>query len=371
MGENVVVTGLGMLTPLGGSADEVLTRIGRGETAATPIPWRDAGFACPVYAAIANLLPEEHVREPKTIRLMSRDAILAVGAARRAMRDANLAIGRDCAGDEIGLFGATGLAGMALSEITRLVEAAADSRGGFDLKRFGAVALKQVRPVLSFKILSNMPLCFVSIFEGVQGVNAVYNPWEGQGAHAIAAAIGAIRCGDAVCALAGGCDVKTHELGFLALEQAGVFESWRNSRSGCVPGEGAAFVVIENEDRASIYARIRSFQVRTISRSAPGVDDCAEMYRRVNLRSVEAVVAADDGNPPLAQAETGGMEQAEIADKLRVRPKRHVGNLFAGAAAVQLALAAALAERMPKGAAVLANCFGFGSEQGVFVLESP
>lgn len=376
MGEAIVITGIGMLTPLGDSADEVLRRIAAGETAAVPAPWPSAGFACPVYATIPRLVAEEHVPEPKTVRLMSREAILAVGAARRAMKDANLTVGKDCASDEIGLFGATGLAGMTLSEIGRLVEAAADQDGSFDLKRFGAVALKQVRPVLSFKILSNMPLCFVSIFEGIQGVNAVYNPWEGQAAHAIAAAISAVRCGDASCALVGGCDVKTHELGFLALEQAGAFDSWRQTGSGCIPGEGAAFLVIEGEDRAvargaRIYARIRDYQLGTMSASASAREAYYAMLSRTEAGSAEALIAAGDGSPALIQAEVNALEQLGIRPASRIRPKVHLGNLFAGAATVQVALAATVAARRPKGATVLANCFGFGSEQGLFVLESP
>jgi len=52
-----------------------------------------------------------------------------------------------------------------------------------------------------------------------------------------------------------------------------------------------------------------------------------------------------------------------------VRPKAHLGNLFAAAAAVQVALAAVLAKRAENDGAVLAHCFGYGSEQAAFVLE--
>jgi hypothetical protein len=48
----------------------------------------------------------------------------------------------------------------------------------------------------------------------------------------------------------------------------------------------------------------------------------------------------------------------------------HLGNLFAAAAVVQLALAAALASRQP-GTPVLADCFGPGTEQAAFVVEAP
>jgi hypothetical protein len=52
------------------------------------------------------------------------------------------------------------------------------------------------------------------------------------------------------------------------------------------------------------------------------------------------------------------------------RPKSHLGNLFAASAAVQVALAASLANRRQHGP-ILANCFGHGTEQAAFLLEAP
>jgi hypothetical protein len=52
--------------------------------------------------------------------------------------------------------------------------------GRFDPTRFGQAGLRAVSPILSFKILSNMPLCFVSICENIQGPNGIFTPWEGQ-----------------------------------------------------------------------------------------------------------------------------------------------------------------------------------------------
>ena len=101
---------------------------------------------------------------------------------------------------------------MPPEEIARLVRDAATPDGSFDLARFGGVTLRRIRPVLSFKILANMPICFVSIFENLRGPNAVYTPWEGNGAQAIAAGVRAIRRGEVACAVVGGCDVKTHVL---------------------------------------------------------------------------------------------------------------------------------------------------------------
>ena len=213
----VVISGVGLVTPLGDSPAEIWRAITAGHCiAAAPAEFDVLPYACPVCARIADFDPRRYLPENKSERLMNRDALLAVAAARLALRDAQVNPDDNYPAQGIALFGSTGLAGVPLAEVARLVRGAATEDGSLDLRRFGAVALRQVRPVLSFKILSNMPICFVSMFANIQGPNAVYNPWEGQGAQALAAGISAIERGDVPCALVGGSDVKTHELGFIA-----------------------------------------------------------------------------------------------------------------------------------------------------------
>jgi 3-oxoacyl-[acyl-carrier-protein] synthase II len=371
MSGSVVVTGLGMVTPLGTSAPEILARIKAGEKAARPTPFDFRHFACQVCAEIPDFKPEAYVGESKTLRLMGRDALLAVAAARLAMADAGLKAGPDYPPEDIALYGATGLAGLPLAEVQPLIRHSALPDGAFDPRQFGAAALKRVRPVLSFKILSNMPICFVSMFEAIQGPNAVYNPWEGQGAQAIAAGVRAIECGDAPAALVGGCDVKTHELAFIGLEQRGIFGSWRTAGEGCIPGEGAAFLVLEQEAGAVArgarhYARIAGFSVCTTVSEQRRPEAYEALLSRLPLLPAPVVVSAADGDRVLRQAEEQALARVGLEKAVRVRPKAHLGNLFAAAAAVQVGLAAALAGQAGR---VLANCFGYGREQAAFVLE--
>lgn len=375
MPRDVVVTGIGLLTPLGASADEVLRRIGAGESAAAaPSTFDASAFTCPLCAEVRDFRPEAYVGASKTLRLMNRDAQLAVAAARLAVTDAGLRIGRDYADDEVALFGATGLASMPIDEVARLVRSAAAPDGSLDLRRFGAVALRRVRPVLSFKILSNMPVCFISIFEGIRGDSAVYTPWEGQAAQAIAGGIRAVRRGDAPCAIVGGCDAKAGEFAFLALQQQGCFRSWSNGRGGAVPGEGAAFLVLEDARAArargaSTYARCGPVAMRSACGGRTAPEAVRELLAELLSERPDFVVAADDGDEAVRRAESSALA-AGGAPAATLNPKAHLGNLYAAAAAVQVALAAALVGRATDRRRALANCFGHGTEQAAFLLES-
>lgn len=375
MRTRIVITGIGMVTPLGHNPPEILRDIETGRSAVAPPTRFDATpFACPVCAEIRDFQPQPYVAEGKMIRLMNRDAQLAVVAAHLALGDAGVKSGGTYAPDDIALFGATGLAGLPLAEVIPLVKASTGPDGQFDPGRFGEAGLRAVSPILSFKILSNMPLCFVSICENIQGPNGIYTPWEGQGAQAVETAIRALESGDAGCALAGGCDVKTHELAFLSLEQHGLFSSWQQDRVGMAPGEGAVFLVLETADRAiargaRIYAQVSRLSLRTHPPGARRADTFDQVFEGLNLppEPLSALVAADNGDVPFGEDEQQALSSRKITAPTIIHPKKKAGDLFAAAAALQVGLAALLAAR--RRGRVLANCFGHGSEQAAFVLE--
>ncbi|MEI6674613.1 MAG: beta-ketoacyl synthase N-terminal-like domain-containing protein [Verrucomicrobiota bacterium] len=374
MTEAVVITGIGMVTPLGFDAKEVLERIMAGTSAIAPPRHFDVSpFACPVCATIEDFRPLDFIAEAKLIRLMSRDAQLAAAAAHLALQDAGLGSDRFYAPEDIGLFGATGMAGLPVREIVPLLKASTDADGRFDLAKFGDAGLRAVSPILSFKILSNMPVCFVSICENIQGPNAVYTPWEGHGARAIEAGILALQAGDARCAVVGGCDVKTHELAFLALEQLGLFQSWHPTGTGLAPGEGAAFLVLETAAMAmrrgaTIHARIAGFNFHC-QQGPPQANVLEKVLAGLAPQQVGAIIAAANSDPALDQAETAALACIDLTTKLVLSPKKQLGDLFAAAAPLQVALGALVAKQL--GQPVLANCFGHGTEQAAFLLTPP
>jgi 3-oxoacyl-(acyl-carrier-protein) synthase len=90
---DVVITGIGLVTPLGRSPEEVLARIAAGEVAAEPSLLGSA-LACPSVARVGDFDAQRYFPENKTLRLMNRDAEMAVVAARLAIEDAGVALGR-------------------------------------------------------------------------------------------------------------------------------------------------------------------------------------------------------------------------------------------------------------------------------------
>ncbi len=374
MPPSVVITGIGMVTPLGSDPSGVLQRVVAGESAVAPPTGFDAApFACPVCAELKDFEPRRYVSEPKLVRLMNRDAQLAVAAAHLALQDAGLKPGTDLPPEAIALFGATGLAGLPLAEVAPLIRASARSDGAFDPVLFGSAGLKAVSPILSFRILSNMPVCFVSICENIQGPNAIYTPWEGQGARAIEAGARAIRSGEVPCAVVGGCDSKTHALAFLTLEQRGVFEPWKRTGAGPVPGEGAVFLVLEEADHAAArgarrYATLAGSAFRSRSPDTSESETRADTLRALpGLGRAQVVVSAHTGGAGSGSGPATAGSDAARVPSVAIRPKRCVGDLFAAAAALQVAVGALQVER--SGGRALVECFGHGREQAAFVLE--
>lgn len=373
--KNVVITGIGMVTPLGQKPVEVLDRILADEKASAKPVFDITNFDCPVYAPIMDFDAESYFPDNKTLRLMNRDAQMAVVAAKLAMEDADVLVDEIYQSQDICLYGSTGVAGMSVEEITQIIKYAANKDGSLSLDRFGSIALRRVRPVLSFRILANMPLCFVSIFLNIKGPNAVYTPWEGNGAQAIAAGIRAINRGEVSCAVVGGCDCKTRELSFINLQQLGIFDSWNRHGIGSMPSEGAAFLVLEDEQAAvqrgkRAYARISNYKLGSIGRKARLPDVTHSIISGLQIKTPLKVIAAGDGDVNILESEKKAFNRSELKPEQILKPKSHIGNLFAAAAAVQVGLGAELASRRNENKQVMANCFGHGSEQGSFILET-
>jgi 3-oxoacyl-(acyl-carrier-protein) synthase len=189
------------------------------------------------------------------LKYMSDAALLGCLAGRDALENASAKA--RFSQERVGLYAGTGLATANIDEVRAMVEASIDERGRFSCRLLGKQGLAATNPLLSFKILANMPPCLISIIEGIKGPNLVFTPWEGQTGAALLEAWKAVASGEVDCALAGAADNAAHPATFVYLHQAGLL------RRDEYPASGAAYLVFEKletarRDEKHVYAQIEN-----------------------------------------------------------------------------------------------------------------
>ena len=266
MKKRIGITGIGVVSPLGLTVQENWKRICRNESAIEDCHF--AGYEAFPHCrcgAIKNFDPTQHIANRRLLKLMNRESQLAFVAADQALKDSGIA--HNYTPDRIGLYLGTGLTSGDMENLIPIVENAIDEDGQFSYSLLGTKALAKCNPLLSFKILPNMALSYISIEQNIQGPNMVFNPWSGNTAQAIMEAKRAIEYGEIDCALVGGCDSKCNYIGFLTFSQMGllshkgVISPFSSESDGLVLGEGSAFLVLESLENASkrsghIYAEL-------------------------------------------------------------------------------------------------------------------
>jgi hypothetical protein len=187
----------------------------------------------------------------KLRRMMSRTAVLAAVATRRALAAAAWPTG-DGVGFYLGAGGSTG----DMDELLPALRAACAS-GQFSLADLGRAGLAAANPLLTFQLLENFSLCHAAIAEGTTGPNAVFFSRGAGTVVALAEALHAIGEGDCARALAGGADSALHP---LVRAETPVDD----------PGEGAAILAISSEPGARPLARVAACELAP--REIAGVD---------------------------------------------------------------------------------------------------
>lgn len=262
MKQRVGITGVGVVSPLGLTVEQNWDCLCRREHGISrhEFQGREALPHCNC-GRIKDFDPEALISSKKLLKLMNRESQLAFLAAQQALEHSGIL--RSCSRERMGAYLGTGLTAGDLETIVSIVENSMDTDGKFSYALLGTSALARCNPLLSFRILPNMAMSYISIAHGIQGPNMVFNPWPGNTVQAILEAKRSIESGEIDCALAGGCDAKCNYVSFLTLSQLGLLSSsgvakpFSPQSDGIVPGEGAACVVLESfEHAASREARI-------------------------------------------------------------------------------------------------------------------
>ena len=257
----VVVTGLGMVTPLGNTVEDSWSALIAGESGAGKITQFDStGFPVDFACEVKDLEVTDYV-EYKASRRMDRFTHLALAAARQAEADAKLDIAPEA--DRIGAAVATGIGGLKSFEACIQV---LDERGP-----------DRVNPFSIVQIIPNLAAGWVSMELGTRGPLMSECTACAASNMAIGDGLDAIRLGRADVMICGGTEAPVTRVsiaGFGAMraisrrneEPKAASRPFDLERDGFVMGEAAAMVVIEDLEHAKargakIYAELLGYGV--------------------------------------------------------------------------------------------------------------
>ncbi len=243
--KRVVITGMGIVSPLGNSIDTFWNNIKEQKTAIKPITYFDTtDFKVKLAAQIDDFDPKDYM-DPKSARRMEAFCQFAVAAAGQAIEDAKLDLTKEDT-TRIGVSVGSGIGSLQAIE-----------REHQKLLEKGP---KRIATLLVPSMISNMAAGNVSIAYGLRGKSTNIVTACATGTHSIGDAYRYIQCNEADVMVAGGTEAAITPLGiggFSALtalttttdpKRASI--PFDKERSGFVMGEGAGIVILESYDHA-------------------------------------------------------------------------------------------------------------------------
>jgi 3-oxoacyl-[acyl-carrier-protein] synthase II len=257
LNRRVVITGLGLVTPLGIGVDETWAALCAGKSGIGEITRFDASnYATKIAAEVKDFRAEDFVskKEAKRNQLFIS---YALAASRMAMEDAGLQLDEK-KGDRVGVITGCGLGGLAtLEEHTMII----NTRGP-----------KRVSPFFIPMMIGNMAAGMISIQFGAKGPNLSLATACAAGTHAVGEAYKNIQRGFSDAVITGGMEsviTPTCIAGFGAMKALSTRNDdptrasrpFDKDRDGFVVGEGAGILIIEAlehalERGANIYGEI-------------------------------------------------------------------------------------------------------------------
>lgn len=265
MTRRVVITGIGLVSPLGNTPAALwealaaersgVTELSSIPTSSLPSPFgaEARGFT----GAIEDFGPLEKLLSrniKKNLRMMCREIQMGVAVAQLCLSDAALkmdAIDKDRIGV---LYGSDYLLTLP-SEFAAGVRKSQDATGQFDFTQWGEQGIPAVEPLWLLKYLPNLPAAHVAIFNDLRGPNNSLTSREASSNLAVAEAYHTIVRGHADRMLAGATGTRIHpgRSVNIALQEevakgndpAKLSRPFDKDRNGQVLGEGAACVLLE------------------------------------------------------------------------------------------------------------------------------
>jgi 3-oxoacyl-[acyl-carrier-protein] synthase II len=348
----VVVTGLGLISPVGNTVAEGWQNLVAGRTGIANITKFDASaYACRFAGEVKGFKVEDYF-SAKEARHMDTFIHYGLAASIQAIRDAGLPTG-DALSEEraerIGVLVGSGIGGLPLIEETHAELAARGPR--------------RITPFFVPASIINMISGHVSIMHGFQGPNLAIVTACTTGLHSIGEAGRLIEYGDADVMVAGGAESTVSPLGVGGFAAARALSTrnddpgtasrpWDKDRDGFVLGEGAGVLVLEEYEHAKrrgakIYAELSGFGMGAdaFHMTAPNVDGPKRSMKAalrnagINGDQVQYLNAHGTSTPLGDVNETNAIKLAfgnHAKDKLVISStKSMTGHLLGGAGGIE------------------------------------
>jgi 3-oxoacyl-[acyl-carrier-protein] synthase II len=405
----VVVTGVGLLTPLGIGTDSSWEAILAGKSGIGPITQFDAAaFSCRIAGEIKGFDPANYI-EKKEIKKMGRFIQFAIAAADFAMQSSGLKVTPEIA-EQVGVYIGSGIGGFEVIE-----------REHQTLLTHGP---RRISPFFIPATIINLASGYVSIRTGAKGPNSATATACTTSAHSIGDSFRMIQRGDADAMICGGTEAAVTPMGiggFAAMRALSLRNDdpehasrpWDKDRDGFVVGEGAGMLVLEELEMARargarILAEIVGYGMSADAfhvTSPPDDGDGAYRVMRNAMRDakiqpeqVDYINAHGTSTEVGDRAETAAIKRAfgDHAYKVAVSStKSMTGHLLGGAGGIEAGISVmALRDQIapptanlenpdegcdldyvPKTARpmkleyVLSNSFGFGGTNGCLIFK--
>ena len=350
----VVITGMGVVTPLGDTLETFWSNLKNGVSGIDRITAFDATeFDCRIAGEVKNFAPVPFFNNPKDARRSDRFTQFGMAASKRAFADAGIDMSKVDA-DRFGVIIGSGIGGLKTLEDQHTI-----------LMNKGP---SRVSPFMIPMMISNMASGLVSMEFGMRGPNFATVSACATACHAIGEAWRMIRLGEADAFLAGGAEAAIIPLGiggFAAMkalstrndEPQKASRPFDRDRDGFVMGEGAGVIVLEELEHARkrgarIYCEVAgyglsadAYHMTSPLPEGEGARRCMRMaLEKAGINPTRSITSTPTAPPPAwetyaRRAPMKAVFGAHAKDGLLVSStKSMTGHLLGAAGSVEMAV---------------------------------
>lgn len=370
----VVITGLGVVSPLGNSVDALWQALLAGQSGVAPLQLLPPLDGHVHFGGEANdftghindfgdLTKDKKKAIRKALKVMCRETMMAVSAAQQAVTDAGYAETPMDPERSGVVFGSDYMLSPPADFTDGMVKCGV-GEGEFRYPEWGNEGLDQMNPLWMLKYLPNMPASHIAIFNDLRGPNNSLTLREVSGTMAIREAAQTIARGHADRIIAGATGTRIHsfktihaaqteQLADPTLDPAAACRPFDAKRTGMVVGEGAGAIVLEELESArsrgaTIYAEVVGTGSSTVTDGNLNGNPTQALANAAAAALADADLTPDQlGHVNAHGLATTAVDQAEaaaIAEALGdaaksvpvVAAKSYFGNLGAASGVVEL-----------------------------------